>query len=93
MAEIAVIAPDVDDALRVLARAVYLHQEFARGWFVGLPPATLLLACVIYVIFIAAPIAELKLPLEIQNLLTSETGYIALASTIASMVIQHNLRK
>jgi hypothetical protein len=93
MAEIAVIAPNVDDALRALARAVHLHQEVARRWFVRVPPATLLLVCLIYVIFIAAPITELKLPPEIQNLLTSETGYIALAITIASMVIQHDHRK
>jgi len=35
LAEAAIIAPDVDDALRVIAHSIYLHQEVAHRWFVS----------------------------------------------------------
>jgi hypothetical protein len=89
VAKVAIIAPDFHDALRVLDE----HQEVTRRWFVSLPPTTLLLVCLIYLIFIAAPIAEVKLSSEVQALMTNETGYIALAITIAGTVIEHNRRK
>jgi hypothetical protein len=92
MARVAIIAPDVDDALNVIARALYLHQPVTRRWFVSPPSAALLLICLIYLVCIAAPVAELELPTELQGLLTNEVSYIALAITLASMVIDHNRR-
>ncbi len=92
MARVAIIAPDVDGALNVIARALYLHQPVTRRWFVSPRPAALLLICLIYLVCIAAPVAELELPPELQGLLTNEVGYIALAITVASMVTDHNRR-
>jgi hypothetical protein len=68
MARVAQIAPDVDNALRVIACAASLHQEVARRWFVGLPPAAIIVICLIWVIFTVVPVAELKLPPEWQEL-------------------------
>jgi hypothetical protein len=93
LAEAAIIAPDVDDALRAITHSLHLHQDVAHRWFVSLPPATILLVCLIYVVFIVAPIAELKLPPELQALLTNEASYVALAITIAGAVIERNRRK
>jgi len=45
------------------------------------------------VVFIAAPIAELKLPAELQTLLTNEASYVALAITIAGLAIERSRRK
>ena len=45
MARVAIIAPDVDDALHVMARALHLHQQVTPRWFVSLPSAALLLVC------------------------------------------------
>ena len=93
MARVAEIAPDADDAFRTIARAVFLHQEVARRWFVGLSPAAIMLISLIWVILTVAPVAELKLPPEWQELLTNEPGYIALGALLVGAITGYYRRK
>lgn len=93
MARVAEIAPDADDALRTIAHAVFLHQEAARRWFVSLPPTAIMLICLIWVILTVAPVAELKLPPEWQELLTNEPGYIALGALLVGAITGYYRRK
>jgi len=92
MARVAEITPDFDDALRTIARAVLLQQEVAPRWLASLPPAAIMLICLIWMIFIIAPVAKLKLPPEWQELLTNEPGYIAIGALFVAAVTSYHRR-
>jgi hypothetical protein len=67
-------------------------DQVARKGFAGLKPITLIAVVLVILMFAGAPVAELKLPPEAQELLTNEPGYIALAVVIVGAIIKNGKR-
>ncbi len=63
-----------------------------RSGFAGLIPLYVIAIVLVILLRTAAPVAELKLPPELQALLANEPGYIALAILIAGTIIKYGKR-
>lgn len=67
-----------------------LTKQAARKGFAGLSPIQILLVVLVVLICTGAPVAELHLPPELQELTSNEPGYIALAIVITGAIVKGN---
>lgn len=63
-----------------------LLAQAARDGLGGVPRLRLLVIAIVFVAFLAAPVGELRLPPELQELVQSEVGHIGVALGIAAAI-------